>query len=303
MAFLAALTTMLTFAQDNEANEVIGDALQYTEGYPAEPTSGTDVQTILIGILFILAFAWMIGHMVYELWIRQNPFKHISVEEMKVIRASEGAPEHMTDAEFDACREVLMHITDDWTPIPNTDDEVIITTRAQMKKAEEMIAQVKGYRPTDANLVDATNEMCDAIDQFRKREFTGSKTLMVILVLVGAFAIWQAGWGMLPFFIFNAVTYVLASMTPTFMVLRRELKGKNSAGCLSAILGGAASMIAGAQTVRTVTKWSDGTTTTDDDHSEHYIAWILAIVVAVTLALLMFIWAVVNYLRNYVIFR
>ena len=43
-------------------------------------------------------------------------------------------------------------------------------------------------------------------------------------------------------------------------------------------------MVGAAQTVTTVTKWSDGSTTRDDDHSQHLFAIILAVIVIAILA-------------------
>ena len=60
-------------------------------------------------------------------------------------------------------------------------------------------------------------------------------------------------------------------------------------------------MIAGAKTYKTVTKWSDGTTTTDTDNSETGIALIIALVVFVFLTFFLWVIAIWNYLRNYVL--
>lgn len=300
-ALVSAISCMSAFAQEqSEVLDDVEDVLEVTEGYPV--SSGTDFKSALIGILIFLAFAWMIGHMIYVLWIRKNPFAPISIEEMKVMRTAENAPSEMSEEEYEACRDIIVDMHDSWTDLPN-EDAKIVTTRSQMKQAEEGIAQIRDMKPTDPELIDIINEHLEVLNEAQKREFTGSKTLMVLLVLVAAFVIWQTGWSALPLFIFNAVTYVLASLTPTFMIYRRELNGNNGAGCLSAILGGAAAMILGAQTVTTVTKWSDGTTTREDDNSQHFIAWILAIIIAVVLTFLMFVWAAVNYLRNYVFYR
>lgn len=67
-------------------------------------------------------------------------------------------------------------------------------------------------------------------------------------------------------------------------------------GFIAGILGG----VATAETVTTVTKWSDGTTTKDVDNSNFWISLILSIVLFVVLAIFMFVLAFINYLRNYV---
>lgn len=44
------------------------------------------------------------------------------------------------------------------------------------------------------------------------------------------------------------------------------------------------------------------TKTYEDDHSQHWIAWILGLIVLITLAALMVFWAIINYLRNYIFY-
>lgn len=61
-------------------------------------------------------------------------------------------------------------------------------------------------------------------------------------------------------------------------------------------------MIAGAQTVRTVYKFSDGHKEYEDDHSQHWIAWALGLVLLVFIAMLMAFWSFINYIRNYVLY-
>lgn len=299
LSFLSFITSAAqeTLADHSQALEIAEDVVEVTDGYPVSDT--------IISILVFVAFVWMIGHMIYELWIKRNPFTAIDIDQMKVLRETEGKRLEMSDDEYNECMELLTQATDNWTEYQNEDGEemCIITNKKQMQQTEDIANRVNSLLPTDPEVVELANQVYGFAREARKREFTGSKTLLVILVIIAAFFIYLTGWQIISFFIFNAATYILASMTPNFMLYRKELKGKTGSGCLTAILGGAFAMILGAQTVRTVTKWSDGSTTTDDDHSQHFIAWILAIIIAVILVFFMFVWATINYLRNYVIYR
>ena len=111
------------------------------------------------------------------------------------------------------------------------------------------------------------------------------------------------GWQALPFFVFSGVLYYLASLTPNFMLYNRELKGKSGSGALGWVLGLLSSMIIGAQTVRTTTYWNDGTKTVEDDHTQHQVAWFISLFVTLLLVVFLFVWAAVNYLRNYVFYK
>jgi hypothetical protein len=156
---------------------------------------------------------------------------------------------------------------------------------------------------TDPDLIDGINEMAECINTSRKRQFDGSK-LMVWLTIIFAGIMWYAvGFQGSIFFLLSLGIYYLASLKPNFMIDRRALKGKTGRGALNWLLGGVFGMIAGAQTVRTVTKWSDGSTTTDDDHTQHFVAWIIGLFVILLLIFCLLAWALVNWLRNYVFYR
>ena len=75
-------------------------------------------------------------------------------------------------------------------------------------------------------------------------------------------------------------------------------RGTLSAGCLAAVFG----FIASAQTVRTVTKWSDGTKTVEDDHSQHWIFLIIGLAILAMIAFFLALWGFFNYIRNYVLY-
>lgn len=297
LTLLSAFASCALFAQEEL------DSVVETTTATAVAEQGTPIVDILISILVFAVFGWMIGHMIYELWIKKSPFTHISVDDMKALRTADGAPAEMSEEESDKCRDLLSQMHDSWTLVPGRDDDTrIITSKKQMKQAASTIAQVKELMPTDPELVDAFNDFVDVLKDAGKRSFTGSKMMLVLLVLFAAVFIWQGGWQTSPIFIFNGILYILASLTPNFMLYRKELKGRSNFGALNWLLVGVGSIITGAKTVRTVTAWSDGSVSTDDDHSQHFIAWFIALIIALMLVIFMFIWATVNYLRNYVFY-
>lgn len=272
---------------------------------PSSPESaGRSIGDVLLNVLIVVGFLWMIGHMVYELFIKKNPFTPISIEEMQEKRREFGQSVDMTEDEIQQCLTLGEQEFELWTPIPNDPEgRRVITSKSQMNHAEETIARIKEFYPTNQELVEAINEYIGALAESRKREFTGSKIILVLVALFTVFIFFIAGWNGVPFFVISGVTYYFASLTPNFMLYRKELKGKTGSGALSWVLGVLASMIIGAKTVRTTTLWSDGSKTVDDDYSEHQMAWGISLIVTVLIVCFLVFWSAINYIRNYVLYR
>lgn len=272
---------------------------------PSSPEpAGKSIGDIMLSVLMGVGFIWMIGHMVYELFIKKNPFTLISIQEMQEKRREFGQSLDMTEDEQQQCLSLIEQEFEIWTPIPNDpQDRRIITTKKQLNHAEETIAQIKEIKPTSPEIIDAVNEYINVSADCKKRVFTGSKVILLFVALFTVFIFFIAGWRGVPFFVISGVTYYLASLTPNFMLYRKELKGNTGSGALSWVLGILAGMILGAKTVRTTTLWSDGSKTVDDDYSQHQVAWIISLVVTVIIIFFLVLWSAINYIRNYVLYR
>lgn len=319
LAFAFA-TPVQSWAQyDNPAStEVInsGNDEEYADGSGITEDAGSSITDgsedgsfwektldVVLGILIFAAIVWMIGHMSYELFIRKNPFKPITREEMTARRSANGRPTEMTTDEINQVLDLLEQERLTWTPLHDKEDSRIITTKAMIASSADTVEKIKELAPTETETIGAVNSFIDIMHDSYKREFTGSKLLIGILVLFLAFMIYNVGWHTAPFFVLSGVTYIMSAMTPNFMSYRRELKGKNGPGALNWLLGGVFAFIGSAQTIRYTTKWSDGTTTHEDDNSQHYITWAIGLIVMLILLFCLLIWAAVNYLRNYVFYR
>lgn len=326
---LFVATPAITWAQDYDSNntEVVegdyGEEGEYmgpdddfeAEYNDASTTSDTTTNTggmssrmkgiaaILLGVLIFLGILWMIGHMLYEIFIRKNPFQPLKQEDMLAARAAAGRPAEETEEEKNQVLDLLETERLSWTPLYDEDDSRVITKKSMIDSSAATIEKIKEIAPTDQETIDVVNSFIDIMKTSRKREFDGSKLLVTLLVIFCILMVWGMGWKSIPFFVFGGVAYILSCMKPTFMLYDRDIKGKTGRGALNWLLGGVFGMIAGAQTIRTTTHWSDGSTTTDDDHTQHFIAWAIGIIVIVIMLSLMLVWAAVNYLRNYVFYR
>ena len=83
---------------------------------------------------------------------------------------------------------------------------------------------------------------------------------------------------------------------------KRVAKAEEGGNIHNGIFAGVFGLLAGAQTVRTIYKFNDGHKEYSDDHSQHWIALAIGLVVLFVLAMMMAFWALLNYLRNYVLY-
>ena len=266
-----------------------------------------DISGTIFLILILLLSVIMIIHMVYELFVQKDPFASISLEEMKTLRQAEGLPETMSQDEFDQCCKLVEDEFNLWTPIPNSENDVrLFSTKKGMDHAIETFNQIRTLRPTNQELIESINSYLSLATEGRKREFTGSKVLLVLIAIIGALSIFVAGkdggFQMAIFFVVMGAIYYAASLTPQFVLINREINGNKGIGCMGAVFAGLGGMILGARTVKTTTKWSDGTTSTDYDNSEHGVAWFIALFVTLFVLCTLIIWSFFNYLRNYVFY-
>ena len=268
---------------------------------------GESIEETAIVLLILVLSVIMVVHMLYELFIRKNPFSPISLQEMKALREAEGLPAMMSQNEINQCCKMMEDEFNLWTPIPgDANGARLFTTKKEMNHAIETFNQIKALKPTDQGIVDGVNGYMSLAMEGRKREFTGSKVLLVILAILCGIIIFvggkEGGMQVAAFFVLMGGIYYMASLTPVFIIFDREVNNSNSIGCMGALFAGLGGMILGAQSVKTTTKWSDGTTTTDTDHSAHGVAWYIALVVTLFVLCTLLIWSFFNYLRNYVFY-
>jgi len=267
---------------------------------------GNSTEVFIVILILVLAVV-MIVHMIYELFIRKNPFAPISLQEMITQRETEGLPAMMSQEEYDQCSQLMDDEYARWTPIPgNVNNARLYTSKKEMDHAINTFNQIRALKPTDQELIDICNVYLSVGTDGRKRQFNGSMALLIIVALLAALVIFiagkEGGYQMAVFFALMGVIYYMSSLTPTFLLFDRELSGSNGKGCMGAVFAGLGGMILGARTIKTTTKWSDGTTSTDYDNTEHTVSWVIALIVTFIVVCTLLIWSFFNYLRNYVFY-
>lgn len=134
----------------------------------------------------------------------------------------------------------------------------------------------------------------------------GSKPYLTIGGIVTVLMTIEAGLAALPFMLLNILGYYFASQETQFMINDKELKGTTSRGrskMMTAITMFGLGVLFSGQTYKTVTTWSDGTTTTDYDNDEHFVALIFGMIILAILAFFMFAVALINFVRNYLLYK
>ncbi|MDE6464266.1 MAG: hypothetical protein K2L16_06505 [Muribaculaceae bacterium] len=257
-----------------------------------------------IMVLILLAVLAMVGHMFYILFFRKKLRIDWTPEEMSSLRASEGYPAYANEQEDDEVEDLIVAEVNTWEVFydGSGDECTLPLRRSKVKSAAEAYERCVAMRPTSPEVVDDLNRLGDIVNDMRKRTFTASKTMLVVLWIL----VVLMGWGgnawpqAITFGVIYTLLYSMASMKPDYVLIRKELEGRGESSMLTGIIAGLLGGIATAPTYRTVTKWSDGTTTTEDDNSATLFSIILAILISVFLVFILPAVSVVNYLRNYV---
>lgn len=252
--------------------------------------------------LVLIAYIAMIIHMIYIKYKGVRYKKALTVEEMKAERIAQNKPEEMSPEEFNEALTLLAGVFDTWTVVGQNDEgeELRKPTKMKQVKASSMLLdQAIALQPTDKDMIDNINELADVINSNEERFFDGSKPLAWLGGIVGIiFLFISPQFGIIT--LISTGAYILSSRTPVFLIEKRQKRGGGNIH--NGIIAGVFGMIAGAQTVRTVYKYSDGHKEYEDDNSQHWIAWILGLAILVCIAATMALWAMINYLRNYVLY-
>lgn len=261
----------------------------------------------IMTIIFLLALLAVIAHMVYENYFRRKLPMDFSVEGFSRMRTEAGETPQAPDAQNRTAMQHLDEIYDMWTAVQTDDGEEMRTplSRKAVRKSHALVDAAIACKPTDPETVARLNETCEVLNNVEKRSFAGSIKFMVVsIVMAVLLSLISGAFNILWIIGASCVIYWLASRETLFMQVRKEVNGNgNRPKFMSALIGGLFGAVATAKTYKTVTKWSDGTTTTDVDNSETWITLIIAIILMIVLAIFMWAIALVNYLRNYILYR
>lgn len=264
---------------------------------------GSDWKETLMMIVFGILYVAMIGHMVFELFIRRRPYKveGYTQADMIAARKEAGLPENSTNADDMRIISCLEKMTDGWT---YEQDQFLPISKENMDDAERYLMEAINLKPTDEDAINRINESIEVLEANWKRQFNGSIKLIVLtLVVSGLMAYFAGSISVMPFFIVSLGIYYMASLTPTFMLNKIAIKGKDNKSFFGGLIAGVFAFIGSAQTVTTITKYTDGSKDVDKDHTQHLVFLAIGLIILMFVAIFVSIWAIFSYIRNYLIFK
>lgn len=300
LSLVLSLWRFLLFAQqEQETVEVVKKSIS--------------LEDILYGILSVLVVLAIVGvvatifiHMIRELFFRKK-LVPLDLETLRQVRLDDDRPAEMTEDERERAIQLLQNI--DTYKVHFTDDKgdecALPTKGKQVKAITRILAEVAEIVPTDEDMIVYYNNQVEIINEACRREFAGSKTYIIVsaVIMLGLGWLANAFWIALSNVLVGSLIYIAGSMKPIFMFWRSEINGTaGGSSFLTGMIGGVFGAVATANTYKTVTRWSDGTTTTDTDDSETWISLGFAFIVCVFLAWLMVVCGLINYLRYYVFY-
>ena len=286
-----------------------------------EPSTIQKIISGFISLVFlIVSLTLMLGpiaHMAYVNYKLKKLKTPKSAADFAAERAKLGKAAASTDAENQQSARLLADAFEQYSivepvePAPGqaqTGDEQILRKPAKMKEliaAQKLLEQVIAIAPTDEGVLEEYNRQREFLYSQLARSFYGSTRMLVVCILVfAAFGFLPAmtgGWGfwtgLAVFLGFGGVPvamYYMGSLTPQFMIDRKKL---NPGTWGKVFVGIAAVAFGSGYTIRT--RYSDGSTS--DDHSGHWIALFLGVMVLCAIAASLIIWGFFSYIRNYVI--
>lgn len=262
---------------------------------------------VFLGLLLVVALIFMIVYMVYILLIRDRKLLPKTIEDFKAYRQEQNMPEESSDAENESITPLFEEVFHSLTHVrKGGEEEHYFTTKEQIEGLRAALVQTLETAPTHPECVDLYNEMLAEYKTCTKRQFMGSKPYLIIGGIITVLMTIGGGLMALPFMLLNICGYYFASQETQFMINAKELKEAGSSGkskLMTILIAMGIGVLFSGQSYKTITTWSDGTTSTDYDHSEHLVALIFGMIIIAVLAFFMFAVALVNFIRNYLIYK
>lgn len=278
--FIASTATIGAFAQD-----VAQAATQTIDTAAAE---GASTHNYLIMTAVVLVIGAMVIHMIYE-HLRNNLKTEYSVTDFSKKR-KELALSNMTAQEVADYNRRIDEALATWDAIYNEYGQAIPYPfkRSAVMNMWHLSKEITAANPTDKRLVERINEINEILNHALKRQFSGSKAMIIIAIIVAIICGLITNSLIPPACIgAGALLYLLTSRSATFLIAAKQAESNGSTGLISGIISG---LFIGAVAVKT-------------NKSQSWTQVILAIVVMLLGAPFLAIISVVNYIRNYLIYR
>lgn len=198
----------------------------------------------------------------------------------------------MTKEEITALNTSLDSIDNIWGEIIDTQGDTVTYPhkKSSVKQSLAVLQQAIDANPTDKGVVEKINSYNEVLNHAISRQFNGSKTVIALFTIIGLITS-VAFPPMLAIVVLGITAYILASRTPNFMLIEQITKNNNRSG---------------SWVKRTLLSLLSGVTATKSDKTEKNQTWfslLLVFVFTLVIAILLPVITLVNYTRNYLIYR
>ena len=259
----------------------------------ANETSAGDVKRWVVFItLFVIVLA-IAAHTIYLLATTKKLKENYTVEAFRKNRAAAGLGA-MTKEEVDELNTKLDSIDTIWGEIADSKGNMVVYphSRKSLNQSLEILNAAIALNPDNKDIVTKINDYNEVLNHALTRQFSGSKTIIAIATILGLILGFGTGFYMaIVATIVTVLAYILDSYTPNFMLIEQIARnGKRSTSLVKRLL----LALIGSVTVANQN---------DKDKSERWVSYLLLFVGTIVMAFLLPIIALVNYLRNYVIYR
>jgi len=298
LSLVLLLTVVFVFAQsDSSSTSDSGRSV------------GQFIKELLIAILFFGGSLFVIGHMIYLIYTSKKRFSGVyDVNFFRNLRKEKGKSSESTPEETQQAYAELNKVFYCWSNVMQDEEGNEFRKPKKMKEIEESskaLQAVIDLAPTDSGVIENINSYIGVIRTNEERKFDGSWKLIILgLVIAIIFALIGKAesnyimaflkWGSI--FWVPVAIYYISSLTPRFLIEKRQNRGGGKV--TTGLVAAAFAILGSGRSYKTY--YTDGSST--EDHSEHGIALFIGFVLLFFIALTIIFWAVLNYLRNYVLY-
>jgi hypothetical protein len=205
----------------------------------------------------------------------------------------------MTKEEVDELNTKLDSIDTIWGEIADSKGNMVVYphSRKSLNQSLEILNAAIALNPDNKDIVTKINDYNEVLNHALSRQFTGSKALIAIAVIIGLFMGLGTGiYAATVATITTVVAYIFASRTPNFMLIEQISKsGSKPTTLIKRLL---VTIVTGVSAVKATNGNGRGA---DDNHTWYSI--VLIVVLTLVLAFLLPVITLVNYLRNYLIYK
>ncbi|MBO4738691.1 MAG: hypothetical protein J5606_03925, partial [Bacteroidales bacterium] len=144
------------------------------------------VWMIILGVVLSIILVAILGapfvYIIYVLCFRNRKIVLKTLGDFEQYREKMGLPLASTDEENETVLQMLDNVRNSLTPVVNEngETELMITNKQQMEDYRNVLLQIIEIAPTNEECINEYNKYADVFKILNKRQFTGSKTYLII---------------------------------------------------------------------------------------------------------------------------